>query len=201
VLARSCTYRNEQTVFYLEDLREEWLPTRRERWLSKAGIVLACVVVSGLLSGLTFGPSSFGLIFGLIFILTKPRSVEILRFSFADPKPRIAKALRDGLRGGLLYGLIVGLFGGGGWPIFGMTAGMTAGMVAGYMGGGLFAIRHSVLRLALWLRGSAPLNYVPFLDYAVERLFLRKVGGGYIFIRRMLLEYFATPEEPSGRPD
>ncbi len=69
------------------------------------------------------------------------------------------------------------------------------------MGGGLFAIRHSVLRLALWLRGSAPLNYVQFLNYAVERLFLGKVGGGYIFLHRMLLEYFATLEELSGRPD
>jgi hypothetical protein len=74
-------------------------------------------------------------------------------------------------------------------------------MVAAYMFGGLFVIRHSVLRLALWLRGSAPLNYVPFLDYAVERLFSRKVGGGYIFLHRMLLEYFAALAEPPGRPD
>ena len=37
-LARTLT-RNEQTVFYLENLREEWLPTLRERWLSKAGII------------------------------------------------------------------------------------------------------------------------------------------------------------------
>jgi hypothetical protein len=74
-------------------------------------------------------------------------------------------------------------------------------MVAGHTVGGLFAIRHLVLRLALWLRRSAPLHYVPFLDYAVDRLFLRKVGGGYIFLHRMLLEYFATMKEPSGRPD
>jgi hypothetical protein len=31
-----------------------------------------------------------------------------------------------------------------------------------------------------------------FLDSAVERLFLRKVGGSYIFIHRMLMEYFAS---------
>jgi hypothetical protein len=36
------------------------------------------------------------------------------------------------------------------------------------------------------------------LDYAAERIFLRKVGGGYIFIHRMLMEYFAALEaEPS----
>jgi hypothetical protein len=336
-LAHALT-RNEQTVFYLENLREEWLPTRRERWLSKAGIILACVVVGGLIGfpelgtmilglatafhlfglisepavkdlhevflsgllGLTFG-LTIGLICGLISIGTKLRSVEILRFSIADARPRIAKTLRDGLTVGLIDGLNVGLIGGvicgltvgvshwlrvglidglrsglifgliGGLAVglgvgllrlmttevvessrtpnrgtldsiknaflgllisvlglgliggligglidglidgligrqeYGVTAGMvfgvTAGMVAGYMGGGLFAIRHFVLRLAMWLRRLAPLNYVPFLDYAVERLFLRKVGGGYNFLHRMLLEYFAALEEPSGRPD
>src|SRR5258708_1875641 len=28
-------------------------------------------------------------------------------------------------------------------------------------------------------------------NYAAERILLRKVGGGYIFIHRLLLEYFA----------
>ena len=56
--------------------------------------------------------------------------------------------------------------------------------------------------------GSIPWNYVKFLDYAAERILLRKVGGGYTFIHRMLLEYFAarydessveaTPEEGKG---
>jgi hypothetical protein len=45
-----------------------------------------------------------------------------------------------------------------------------------------------------------PLNYVRFLDYAAGRIFLRKVGGGYIFVHRLLLEYFASlePEEEAG---
>jgi len=49
----------------------------------------------------------------------------------------------------------------------------------------------------LRLNGSAPLNYARFLDCAAERIFLRKVGGGYIFVHRLLLEYFASlePEE------
>ena len=33
-----------------------------------------------------------------------------------------------------------------------------------------------------------------FLDYAAERVFLRKVGGGYIFTHRLLMEYFASLE-------
>jgi len=36
-----------------------------------------------------------------------------------------------------------------------------------------------------------------FLDYCVDRIFLRRVGGGYIFIHRLLQEHFAvlTPED------
>jgi hypothetical protein len=35
-------------------------------------------------------------------------------------------------------------------------------------------------------------------DYAADRIFLRKVGGGYIFIHRMVMEYFAALEtEPN----
>ena len=50
-----------------------------------------------------------------------------------------------------------------------------------------------------WSRTSlfAPLNYVCFLDYATARIFLRKVGGGYIFVHRMLLEYFAAKPQAS----
>jgi hypothetical protein len=46
----------------------------------------------------------------------------------------------------------------------------------------------------LRLNGHAPLNYIRFLDYAAERILLRKVGGGYIFVHRMLLDYFASLE-------
>ncbi len=31
-----------------------------------------------------------------------------------------------------------------------------------------------------------------FIDYAAECILLRKVGGGYIFVHRLLLEYFAS---------
>ncbi len=33
--------------------------------------------------------------------------------------------------------------------------------------------------------------YARFLDYCHERILLRKVGGGYIFVHRLLQEYFA----------
>lgn len=30
------------------------------------------------------------------------------------------------------------------------------------------------------------------VHYTTERIFLRKVGGGYIFVHRLLMEYFAS---------
>ena len=70
--------------------------------------------------------------------------------------------------------------------------GLTIGLVVGLSLGGLFSLRHFVLRQVLCMNRSAPLNYVRFLDYAASRLFLRKVGGGYIFVHRMLMDYFAS---------
>jgi hypothetical protein len=61
--------------------------------------------------------------------------------------------------------------------------------------GGLDVIQHYTLRVILWHRGHIPLNYIGFLNYAAERVFLQKVGGGYIFIHRLLLEHFATMAE------
>ena len=40
-------------------------------------------------------------------------------------------------------------------------------------------------------RGSTPLNFIKFLDHCAKLIILKKVGGGYILIHRMLLDYFA----------
>lgn len=54
--------------------------------------------------------------------------------------------------------------------------------------GGIALISHFTLRYILYRNGDIPWNYIRFLDYAADRIFLRKVGGGYIFIHRMLME-------------
>ena len=67
------------------------------------------------------------------------------------------------------------------------------GLIFGLNVGGWAYIQHGVLRVLLWQHDDyAPLNYVRFLDHAVEQLFLRKVGGGYIFVHRLLMEHFAA---------
>ena len=60
---------------------------------------------------------------------------------------------------------------------------------------GLSCIQHFALRLILYRNNKIPWNYARFLDYAAERIFLQKVGGGYIFIHRMLMEHFASPPQ------
>jgi hypothetical protein len=75
--------------------------------------------------------------------------------------------------------------------IFWMICWMILGMIPGMIFGGYACIQHAVLRFLLWQDGFAPLRYVRFLDHAAELLFLRKAGGGYIFVHRMIMEHFA----------
>jgi hypothetical protein len=65
------------------------------------------------------------------------------------------------------------------------------GLIIGFNLGGKACLQHFTLRLILYCQGYIPWNYARFLDYAAERIFLQKVGGGYIFIHRLLLEHFA----------
>jgi hypothetical protein len=76
----------------------------------------------------------------------------------------------------------------------GPIIGLSWGLIALILGGGKACIQHFALRLILYRDGYIPWNYARFLDYAAERIFLQKVGGGYIFIHRLLLEHFAQME-------
>ena len=67
-----------------------------------------------------------------------------------------------------------------------------SGLVSALAFGGYACLSHLGLRVLLYRNGSLPLRLVPFLDYCAERIFLRKVGGGYIFVHRLLMEHFAS---------
>ena len=79
----------------------------------------------------------------------------------------------------------------------GILVGLSAGLMVGLLNGGLASLRHYVLRFLLWRSGSMPWNYPRFLDTAYDQILLRKVGGGYIFLHRLLLDYFADLETGS----
>jgi hypothetical protein len=93
-----------------------------------------------------------------------------------------------GLKGGLIEGLILGV-----------RNGLMFGLIAFFWYGGQDVIQHYTLRFILYRKGHTRLRYAHFLDYAARLVFLQKVGGGYIFIHRLLLEHFATQRQEAER--
>lgn len=137
------------------------------------------LLTGGLILGLIVGLSS-GLMFGLIGGGIETRTV---------PNQGIWQSVKNAI----VFALI-GVFGLGlgaiimGIPIF---WGALPGLFFGLIGGGEACIQHFTLRAVLYFSGNIPWNCARFLNSATERIFLQKVGGGYIFIHRLLLEHFA----------
>jgi TIR domain/NACHT domain len=158
--------------------------------VDKSAVILLVECVVGLIIVLLMAPL-VGLAFGLVF-----EDIEIR----ALPNAGIRRSARNAFTIGLIVGLIVGLGVGLFLGLFdliaglflGLAFGLGAGLVVGWNAGGGACLKHFVLRFWLILNGSTPWNYVKFLDYAADRILLRKVGGGYMFIHRMLLEWFAA---------
>jgi hypothetical protein len=69
------------------------------------------------------------------------------------------------------------------------------GLIVGLIGGGDVVSKHCILRIGLRWKGHIPWNYARFLDYATGLIFLCKVGGGYIFVHRLIMEHFAALDE------
>ena len=181
-----------------------------------AGLTFGLVVWNAI--GRPFG-LSFGLSFGLAFGLSTGLATGLFSgLTGGQVEERMipnqgiwwsaGNALSIGLVVWLAVGLPIGLACGLAWgsvygPDSGVTVGLTVGaaiglafgLAVGLFFGGLACIQHFTLRFILYLNGYIPWNYARFLDYAAERIFLRKVGGGYIFIHRLLQDYFAALEQ------
>jgi hypothetical protein len=195
----------------IEALTWSWqnaISTLRSRLI----VALVLGLIGGLGFGLVGGPI-FGLVLGIVYTLgigliyvlgSGLSGVEVT--TKATPNQGIRQSIRNcvivGLIGGLAIGLIIGLvdglvFGLVGKPdiglVFGLICGLGVGLVFGLVqGGGAAAILHYTLRYVLYQTGCAPWNLTRFLDYCTDRILLRKVGGGYIFIHRLLQEHFAA---------
>jgi len=144
----------------------------------------------------------FGLVFGLAGTLASSFQ-PIVRDMKTIPNQGIRLSLRSagfmGSIGSLVFGLIVGLLSRD-W-MAGLGYGALGGLCIGLWYGGLDVIQHFLVRFLLWRAGCLPWRLAPFLDYAAEELhFLQKVGGGYIFVHRYLLEHFAAMETDDSRP-
>jgi hypothetical protein len=144
---------------------------------------VAAAIVYGILSGLTGGETSIGV--------------------KTTPNQGIHLSIRNALFVGVIVTLGVGAFFGGlilltndfqiavvGASMFGLFSGSLAAL----WNGGMDAIRHYSLRLLLIINGHISWKYVSILNQAADRLLLRRVGGGYIFIHQYLQDYFAEQE-------
>ncbi|HLZ60293.1 MAG TPA: protein kinase [Ktedonosporobacter sp.] len=190
-----------------------WMTTETKTWQMMLQIALHVALQDGLPTAVQFGPFIV-FIYGLLGAFTGGMSSNRLdERNLTKPNQGIRRsALHSVLIGTmslLIGGIIGGLFVGGLFAIiakqnktsldvvnlmltYGLIFGPLAGFINGLRSGGIACIQHVALRWLLREAGSLPWNYARFLDYAAERVLLRKVGGGYIFIHRLLLEYFAS---------
>ncbi|SRR6266700_7244057 len=179
-----------------EVIRWEWTRVQKHVFfLPLAGLLV------GLLGWLIFG-LLFGLVAGLFSGLLAALAVgffpgqrdpyELSALDYYMERSR-DNDIRFGLRTGLFTGLPMGLFAG-------LLVTLLVVLLI-WLLFGLGAILHQQ-KLLIFLRclGAIPRNYVQFLDYAAERILMRKVGRGYIFIHRLLLEYFGSLNPLTGAP-
>jgi class 3 adenylate cyclase len=150
-----------------------------------------------------------GLLVGLVAGLASGWSGQELRSDrLLEPGQGVWQAARNGVTVGLCSAVVAGLWAGAiyaalsgvqhgqllqlvGGGAVGVGVGVVVGMVLGLMNGGSTFVKHFVLRSLLWRRGLLPWRYARFLDHAVERRLLRRVGGGYTFVHALLRDYFA----------
>jgi serine/threonine protein kinase len=129
----------------------------------------------------------------------------------ASPNDGIRQSLRNALRGsvtGAALGAAAGALAAGSPGLLFCTA--VFGLVMALIAGAHACLQHLMLRGLLWRGDCAPWQLVTFLEFAAERMLVRRVGGGYAFVHRQLLEYFAAlhaarrgmrREGKSARPD
>jgi hypothetical protein len=99
---------------------------------------------------------------------------------------------RFGLPVALIWSLVLGL------P--GLLSGflMAAALAHLYCGRGLMS--YWITRALLAWAGILPMRLVRSLDLAVDRILMVRVGGGYAFTHRLLLEYLAALDDSLWRP-
>jgi serine/threonine protein kinase len=156
-------------------------------------------VGSGLFLGMIGGLTG-GIVGGVIYGLTHGLRGSTIETK-TIPNQGIWRTLMSAGIGGLIGGVIDTLVMTAlyswllGWRIgiiYGLSYGFFGGFIAGFIfGGGQACLKHLVLRMILHRDRYIPWNYSQFLNHVSGRVFLQKVGGGYIFVHRLLMEHFA----------
>ena len=153
---------HSQTIFYLEQLQPDWLPKADRIFYSWSVALLVGLFLE------------LGL--GLCFWLVSRLGVTLL----------IGLGFR--LFFGLLFWLSVGLLF---WLGVGLLVGLLIALVSGLVLGLRAVVQHYTLRFWLWRTRIFPWKAQQFLDDATTRILLRRVGSGYSFVHRLLLDHLA----------
>ena len=200
-----------------ERLTFTWSSARRvDAFLLIGGMITG--LIFGLSNGHNFG-LNYRLIYGLSYMLILGLYTILVIGIFGRIKSNVSGnriKVGDGIIASCRNMLIVGLIT---WLIFSLffglffmldfsrsseqldepatwlIMGLFFGLLAILYYGGAFLIVHFVSKWMLYRSGLIPWKLVKFLDFATDRLFLRRVGGGYIFIHRLLMEHFAEMAE------
>lgn len=185
-----------EKIHIAETLRWSW---KKALWVLPAVAVVAVTV--WLVARILIEVLAVGIPVGVALILALGLTHSEVVETRTTPNQGVRRSARNAIRIGamatlviLMMGISIGILDGnlGEGLAFASIFGLPIGLAAGLTVGGTACIQHMLLRLILRRERGIPWSLARFLDYATDRIFLRKVGGGYIFIHRLLLEYFAS---------
>jgi serine/threonine protein kinase len=171
---------------------------QRRRWRMAIAMrrapVVAAVVLGTTIMGLIVESSVAGEVLGLVVL-----AGSVVLAGLTDVAPRddhvnsgihatLATAARAAFLAAafctIVFGSVYGL-------VYGVEVGIALGALAGLRFGGVDALYHYVLRAALFVESHTSLRLARELDSASDAGLLRKVGGGYLFMHRLLLEHYS----------
>jgi hypothetical protein len=181
----------------------------------RISLLVTCISViflelsEGLNAGLIFGMGKelgarlifwlgTGLIFGLGYWFVLGLMQGMTQERLEDQDRRVAnEGIRRSLRNGVMMSIIGGaVLGSIGILSKGLSAGFLIGpngaLLIGILTGGLAVWRHSIIRLLLFHSRTFPGRAPQFLNDSAARFLLRRVGGGYSFAHRLLLDHLAN---------
>jgi Effector-associated domain 7 len=183
------------------------------------GIRFGCVFgcLSGISVGYKYGPSGFvvmfvisSLYFAYVYGFRKALTRDTIDKT-SIPNERVWRSGKSGVLASLFYGGVAAICMGLAGLLFKMPEGTpfrqdaltvvtlniiivtTIGTFLSY--GGAAFIEHMAIRVLLYNHNLVPWKYKEFLEYCVDRILMRRVGGGYVFVHRMLLDHLADKYE------
>jgi hypothetical protein len=184
---------------------EDILPAQKLHWswqqfrrgVLPGGLISAAVLAGGMLYLRNFRSLNnwlYSLAFAVIALLCILVIYGLRRFQIDErsfPNQGIWLAAQNaalvggclGVSSGLIFGIRFGM-----WYAF--TVGLRVCLLTALLYGGYEGIKHLVLRLLLAAGGVLPWNLAQMLEQGERLHFLNRAGGGFLFVNRLLRDYF-----------